>query len=174
MSRHTTVAEVKGSATAAVIVDRLRRDIPQGRIGLAVVLPHDSKVVDTDKEDTEGSIDLPRKRPVVAAVAFGALFGVAGLFVVRAVTNHWTGAIISAVFLFIVGAVVGALFGGAGRFAGDRAWEQERQGDQAICLLAVCSDDEAGATQAAAAIEELGLVDVRIVGKDGGWHLPNT
>jgi len=174
MTEHTLVVEIKGAAAAAETANRLRLDIPAARIGLALVLPNDSTVVATGTEDKEGTIDLPRKRLAIAGIAGAIVLGAAGMFVARAAIGNWTGAVIAGVFLAIIGAVIGALLGGAGRYGGSRAWQQQRQGDTAIGLVAVCLDDEATAKQAAVMFEELGLVDVRIVGKDGAWHVPNT
>lgn len=174
MTEHTTVGEVMGAATAGVITDRLRRDIPSTPVGLVLVLPNEPTVVASTKEDKEGSIDLPRRRPAFAAIALGALVGVVGLFVAREVTNGWVGAVIAASFLAVVAGVIGALVGGVGRYAGARAWQQQRQGDDVIGLVAVCEDGEASAERAAATLERMGLIDVRIVGSDGAWHAPNT
>lgn len=174
MAAHTTVAEFKGQEAATTITDRLRRDIPNAQIGVVFVLPNESNVVATKKEDTEGSIDLPRKRPVIVAIGLALALSLMGLLITRDVTGNWTAAIISAVLLAVIGGVVGALFGGAGRYAGARAWEQERQGDEVIGLVAVCLDEEAPANRAAAILEALGYSDVRIVSEAGAWHVPNT
>jgi len=174
MTEYTTVVEVKGAATATEIANRLRLNIPAAHVGLAFVLPNDSTVVATGKEDTEGVIDLPRKRLAIVGIAGAIALGTVGLFIARQAIGNWTGAVIAGVFLAIIGAVIGALLGGAGRYGGGRAWEQQRQGADAIGLVAVCLDDEAAAKQAAVTIEELGLVDVRVVGRDGAWHVPNT
>lgn len=174
MTKHTIVVEIKGAATAAEIANRLRVNIPAAHIGLALVLPNDSTVVATSSEDTEGSIDLPRKRLAIVGLAGAVALGGVGLVVARQAVGNWTGAVIASVFLAIIGAVIGVLLGGGGRYGGSRAWEQQRQGDDAIGLVAVCLDDEASAKQAASTLEELGLLDVRIVGEDGAWHVPNT
>jgi len=174
MTEHTTVVEIKGAATAAEIAKRLRLNIPAAQIGLALVLPNDSTVVASGKEDTEGTIDLPRKRLAIVGVAGAVALGGIGLVVARQAIGTWTGATIVAVFLAIIGAVIGALLGGGGRYGGSRAWEQQRQGDDAIGLVAVCLDDEEAAIEAASTLEALGLHDVRIVGQDGAWHVPNT
>ncbi len=174
MTKHTTVVEVKGARTASEIANRLRLNIPYAHIGLALVLPNDSTVVASGCEDKEGSIDVPRKRLAVVGAAGAIALGGIGLLVAREVVGNWTGAVIAGVFLAIIGAVVGALLGGLGRYAGSRAWEQQRQGDDVIGLVAVCLDDEESAKRAAVTLEELGLIDVRIVGEDGAWHVPNT
>lgn len=174
MARHTTVGQIKGAVTAAEVTNRLQREFPSAHIGLALVLPNDSGVVATEMEDTEGTIDLPRKRPAIMAGMLALFVGIVGLFAARQAIDDWAGAIIAAVFLAIVAGVIGALLGGAGRYAGDRAWEQGRHGDDVIGLVAVCLDEEAPATRVAATLEGMGLTDVRIVDADGAWHVPNT
>lgn len=174
LGKHTTVGQVKGAGTAAEVTKRLRREFPIANVGSALVLPNDSTVVATEMEDTEGTIDLPRKRPAIVAGMLALFVGIVGLFAARQAIDGWAGAIIAAVFLAVVAGVIGALLGGAGRYAGDRAWEQARQGDEVIGLVAVCLDEEAPATRVAATLEEMGLTDVRIVGADGAWHVPNT
>lgn len=174
LTDHTVVAQVTDSDAASEIANRLRREFPMTQVGLVLVIPNESPVVATEKEDTEGPIDLPRKRPLIAALILAVVVGIVGLLVTREVTGDWTGAIISAVFLAIVGGVVGGLLGGAGRYAGDRAWQQQRQGDDVIALVGVCLNDESTAKSAATTLEGLGLIDVRIVGQDGAWHVAST
>jgi hypothetical protein len=174
VTSHTAVAEVHGAGRTAAIAERLHDALPDVPLGVAMVWPNDSTLVPSGKEDTEGTVDLPRKRPVGAAVLVGIAIGVVGMFVARWVSGSWAAAVIVGVFLVVVGGVIGALIGGAGRYAGERAWEQERQGDQVIGMVALFLSDEAAATHAAAAIEAMGPYDVRIVGEDGGWHAPNT
>lgn len=174
LTDYTVVAQINDADAAPGVVDRLQVELRSAQIGLAFVLPNESPVVATEKEDSEGPIDLSWKRVVTVALILAVVVGAAGLFITRAVIGDWTGAIIAAVFLAIVGAVVGALLGGAGRYAGDRAWQQQRQGDNAFALVAVCLNDEATATSAATTLEGLGLTDVRIVGQDGAWHLAST
>lgn len=174
MTDHTTVGEVIGANTAGVIIERLRREMPTANVGLVLVLPNEPTIVATTGEDKEGTIDLPRRRPALAAIGLATLVGIVGLFVAREVTNGWTGALISGAFLAVLAGVIGALLGGAGRYAGARAWQQQRQGQDVIGLVAVCEDGEASAEQAAETLERMGVIDVRIVGKDGAWHAPNT
>lgn len=174
LTNHTVVAEVKSADEAPAIVNRMRREFPTAQVGLVLVVPNESPVVAAEKEDREGPIDLPRKRPAIVALIFAVVVGIVGLLIAREVVGDWTAAIISAVFLAIVAGVVGALLGGAGRYAGDRAWQQQRQGDNTIALLAVGLSDESEAQRAAATLEGLTLIDVRIVAEDGAWHVPST
>src|ERR1700750_1157595 len=83
VTAHTAVAEVHGAGHTAEGAERLRDALPDVPLGVAMVWPNDSTLLPSTKEDPEGTVDLPRKRPAGVAALVGLSVGVVGMLVAR-------------------------------------------------------------------------------------------
>lgn len=171
---HTVVAQVLGSGRMRVLERRAKEALNGTTVATAYVEPTDQSVVPTGGEDREAVIDLPRKRIATSAGAAGVAAGLAIGLIVGFVSGSALIGIIVGVFATAMGAIVGGVLGGGGRYGGERAWKDSNAPDETVGLIAALCADEAAATHAAARLESLGIDNVRVLGSDGGWHLPNT
>ena len=153
---------------------RAREALVDTSVATAYVEPTGQSVVPTGGEDREAVVDLPRKRIATSAAAAAVGAGLVLGLIVGFVSGNALIGIILGVFAAALGAIVGGVLGGGGRYGGERAWKDPNAPDETIGLIAALCADEAAATHAAAQLESLGIDNVRVLGDDGGWHLPNT
>ena len=174
LTAHTVVAQVLGSHRMKSLEQRAKEALAGATIVTALVRPVHEGVVPTGAGDSEAVLDLPRSRIAALAAMVAVVAGVVvGLIVGFSSGNGWIGAI-SGVFAALVGALIGGLVGGGGRYGGERAWKDANAPDTTVGLIAALCVDEAGAVAAATQLEALGIDNLRVLGADGGWHLPNT
>lgn len=176
LAAHTVVAEVIGAEKARRVYDELRRVSP-AEVRAVDVRPSSPTVMPTEHEDPGGPVDVPKQRQVVGGVA-GAVIGAIVLGVLALiVVDSTAGRVIATVFGLGLGAAVGIIVS-SGRHAGPRATIQaDDVHGRRISLLAVMLDDEQEAVAVVGAMEAHGVdkdIEYRIVGTDGGWHVPST
>jgi hypothetical protein len=172
LTDHTVVARTVGSNDVMTVGNELLRTMPEARVAIARIRRTEPTVLPKGGEDKDGVIDLPKRRFATSGFLAAAVIGIAVGAVVWLATSFLP-ALIVGVFAAAMAAWVGSMFGGAGRFAGNRAWEQPNAPDEDVTLLAILAADEADAVRAAEVIERTGIYDVRIVDADGAWHNPN-
>jgi hypothetical protein len=172
LTDHTVVARAVGKRDVMAVGNELLRTMPDARVAIAKIERTEPSVVPRGGEDKDGVIDLPKRRIAASGLVAAIVIGVAIGAVVWAATSFFP-ALIAAVFAATMAAWVGSMFGGGGRFAGNRAWEQPNAPDKNVTLLAVLTNDESEAVHAAELIEKNGIYDVRIVNAHGAWHNPN-
>lgn len=184
LAGHTAVAHVIGRQRGGLLELELQRLIDDGtietgpgrpdRVMSLVIEPTEPTVAPEGGEDPEGIFDLPHRRVAAgaafAAIAIGAAIGVVGGLIIGSVPAG----IILGSFAAILGGVIGAMSAGGGRYAGNRAWQQEHAPDRAVVIVAVLLDDEESANRVAAVMSGHEPEDVRILNADGAWHSPNV
>ena len=173
LAGHTVVAHVVGLQRGARLEAALRQRFDDARVTSLVVEPTSPTVINDGGEDPEGIFDLPHRRVAGGAIAAGVLVGAAVGVVAGLIIGSVAAGLILGVFAAIIGGVIGGMVSGGGRYAGNRAWEQEHAPDRAVVLVAVLLDDEHAANLAAAEVAEFEPEDVRILNTDGAWHSPN-
>jgi hypothetical protein len=173
LSPFTAVAEFRTSTLRADTMSQLRESYSADRVSVVVAKPPASSVVRRGDEDTESMSNMPKKRPLVGAIAVGIIALVVVAVVTLLVGGHPAVIVISAIFAAILGGIEGAIMFGGARFAGDKAWDQQNLPDEEIQIAAVFTASEQDALEASKALTAAGATTVRIVGANGAWHLPN-
>lgn len=166
---------VVGAEPAAAVLSLAEYVAGDDRVGAVIVRAHDPSVVPQGREDRNGIVDLPVRR-VVAAALIGAILGFgAGLLVGSIASTDLTPALVLGGFAAVVGGVIGFVLGGGARYGSERAISQPQAAGRDIAIVAAFLDDEhAAASLARTMAETQQQYDLRIVGHDGRWHVPNS
>lgn len=171
LTDNTVVSVVVGSRAGLDLLQTYQRSAPRARVAAVTVKPTDPSIVPTAHEDTDGAVDLPVRRiAAVAALGF-IVFGIVGTLVVTVSTNSGATIAIAAIFVAIIGGIVGAIIGGS-RLAGQRATSQPRAPGRNITVVAAFLEDDESAASLARTVGPAANYEVRIVNHDGGWRSP--
>jgi hypothetical protein len=169
----TVVAHVIG-ADAAVEMLRLLRAAGWSRSAAVLVRPAAPRVVGRGQEDPQSVTDLPDRR-VAAAAGLGAVIGATALALIGiAVGDEAAATVVVGAFGAILGATAGAMMGGLGRHAGERAWAQPHAPGRPIGVVAVFAEDERDVAESVDLMERADPHTVRVVNARGDWRAPLT
>jgi hypothetical protein len=124
-------------------------------------------------EDSNSMAEVPKRRPLIGAIAVGIVALVAVAVIVLIAGGHPAIVVICALFAATLGAIEGAIIFGGARFAGEKAWDQQNLPASQIDVAAVFADSEHDAIEACKVFSSSGATSVRIVNDSGAWHLPN-
>jgi hypothetical protein len=169
----TAVGEFTTTRLGATTARQLSGSFGEDKVAVVIATPPPASVVRTGPEDTDSMADVPKRRPMVGALALGIVALVAIAVVTLIIGGHPAVIIVCAVFAAILGGIEGAIIFGGARFAGEKAWDQQNAPEEPIEVAAVLARTEPDALEACKALSTAGATNVRIVNESGAWHLPN-
>ena len=169
----TAVAEFTSTQLAPGTASQLRDTFGDDHVAVVVATPPALAVVRAGPEDTDSMAEVPKRRPLVGAVAVGVVALVLVAVVTLIVGGHPAVIVISALFAAVLGAIEGAIIFGGARFAGEKAWDQQNAPQETIEVAAVFASSQHDVLEACKALSTAGATTVRIVNDAGAWHLPN-
>lgn len=172
LADHSVVVHVVGREGAERTIELLEDRLDEEHVGAVLIKSIDPTITPRAEEDGNGVYDLPNERIAVSAIlgaCTGVLLGIAAAVVF---SLPWTAGFALAMFLALAGGMVVAIAGGGARHASERAVTQQQAPGEDIGVIAALVDDEPLARELAGGLAEHGLYDVRIVGPQGGWHVP--
>lgn len=169
----TAVGEFRTSTLQPGTMSQLRDSFDADRVSVVVATPPATTVVRKGAESSDSMADVPKRRPLVGALAVGIVVLLIVAIVALIVGAHPAVIVISAIFAAILGGIEGAIIFGGSRFAGEKAWDQQNLPDEEIEIAAVYATSESRALEACKAFAAAGATTIRIVGENGAWHLPN-
>jgi hypothetical protein len=172
LGQSVVAAQTVGEDAGLELYRRLRATADGGVVA-ADVLPVEPTVLPDAREDSEGVVDLPYRRVVVASAVGGLVAAVATGLVSLAVENAWSWPL--AAWGLVLGAMVGAIFGSV-RLVGRRAGTQVHAPGELLTVVTVECGSEREATDVVRRyLDEHGAgPDFRIINAAGAWHLPNV
>jgi hypothetical protein len=173
LSPFTAVAEFRTSTLQPGTMSQLRERFDPERVSVIVAKPPATTVVRRGSEDSNSMADVPKRRPLVGAIAVAAVVLVIAAIVALILDASPAIVVICAIFAAILGAIEGAIIFGGARFAGEKAWDQQNVPDEEIQVAAVYATAEPEALEACKSFAAAGATSVRIVNDHGAWHLPN-
>jgi hypothetical protein len=175
LQTHTLVVHVVGVRPAAAVLALAEHEVGDDHVGAVIVRPHEPTVWPTHPEDTDGVFDLPMRRIGVSMLAGAGAGLVLGLLVGALAGAGHIGALVIGGFAAVVGGTVGGVAGGGARHAAERATTQPQAAGHDLAIVAAFLDDEQAATSLARAVADTEQqYDMRIVGIDGRWHVPDA
>jgi hypothetical protein len=171
LSDHTVVSQVVGTRDGLDLLNTFRRRAPHARVAALAVRPPAATVVQSDREDRDGVVDLPPRRIVTSVFLGAVVVGAVFTTVMLAMNESGATTAVAGGFAALVGAAIGAIVG-ASRLASQRANSQPQSPGSTITVVAAFLDDDASASTLAQSVGPVADYEIRIVDHNGGWRGP--